>query len=188
MNWYIVHRGDTTRYSKIKKRLPDSIFVTDGETKLEGHLAALNKFVKETNDSHAIICEDDVYIHKNYKTIISDLNTTFDIVLLGYLIHRSPHEFGTIYYVKNNVSYYNYPEFFWGAQCYMISREYALKLLSKINTNDTPDQVITKYTDNRVFIYPPVAVEEGISNSEDSVHHWYHRKCKEFLYKELEYF
>ena len=154
--------------------LKNAHFIEAQETNLKSHLECLRCFV-HTGDSHGLIIEENVLLHIDYSVYLKDLKD-FDIVLLGYLIDKDPGKFGTFHSKFKNVSLYDYPEFFWGSSGYVISREYALKILDTVLDEPLePEQFITKYTENRVFMYPPLVIDNSDKN-------WFHKSCKDFLY------
>jgi GR25 family glycosyltransferase involved in LPS biosynthesis len=162
---------------------------------MESHLFLIKKFL-ESENTYGIICEDDIFIHKDFKNLVGVISNEFDerkldIVLLGYLINNIPELFGTFKFQSDGLSYYDYPDFLWGAHCYMISRGYASELLDTYNfeyaiQNEvySPDWLITKKSPKRCFVYPPLAVEEGEVNTTDEGQVWFHRSCKNFLFNE----
>lgn len=162
------------------------------------HLDAIKHFYDHTNASHCIVCEDDIHISKDFADKIKIIEHKFDqlqldVLLLGYLLpykidmNSSLHQkyYTVIGHIPDSV-FHRYPDDLWGCQMYMISRKYAKYLLDtytvqyaiehKILDHYNPDWIITK-NGQRAIIYPMLAVEEGINNSNDDYQVDYHRRC-----------
>lgn len=100
-----------------------------------GHLRAMEQFLRD-GDPWGIIIEDDVRFHKDFCDLVARLErhiTDADIVTLGFV--NFP--FGASELVDGipllkNVSLSN-P---WGAQCYMITRNYARHLVDTFSVDD----------------------------------------------------
>jgi hypothetical protein len=100
-----------------------------------GHLRAMERFLHDGGE-WGIIIEDDVRFHKDFKDLVLRLQahiTDADIVSLGFvnfpvgtpeLVDQIP--------LLRNVGLSN-P---WGAQCYMITREYARHLVDTFSVDD----------------------------------------------------
>lgn len=63
-----------------------------------GHLDIINDFYFNSNKNFAIICEDDIKLHKNFKEIITQIVSNpsihnLDLLLLSYLL---PYKFSDI--------------------------------------------------------------------------------------------
>jgi GR25 family glycosyltransferase involved in LPS biosynthesis len=164
-----------------------------------GHLDMIQTFYNDDSIDYGVFCEDDIQIHKDFKTIIPDVINDFktlglDVLLLGYLITFKIEHWFTGFNLKENVSkneltaknykYHNYPNDIWGAQMYMLSKDSAKNILNKYrdetgyadksfnNPEMTPfsaDFTITK-DGNRALIYPPLAIEDGKSSFEHYGH------------------
>lgn len=159
------------------------------------HLDNIKKFYYDTDASYAIICEDDIYVHKNLKELLPEIIEQFqvlklDILLLSYLLAAHPKNFCQLINVKNNHEYYTYPARLWGAHMYLISRSYAKHLIEKytlewgLSNSDksfSPDWIITK-NGNRAMIWPPLGVEEGDANTDHKRQTEFHKNCRKFLY------
>ena len=170
------------------------------------HLDCMKDFFENTDKTHCIICEDDIYISKNITNDIESIITNFDeleldILMLGYLLNHKidnnnyhhNHYFPVLNNanINNEYMYHSYPDDIWGTQMYLISRNYAEFLLNKftpqfafenIDTlNYNPDWIITK-NGKRALINPMIAVEEGInlSNHEGQIN--FHKSCCECNY------
>lgn len=126
-----------------------------------GHLDMINHFLTNSNKEYAIICEDDILIHKdfaNYLDYILDVfkKTSFDLLLLGYLCSNPIHTYSNFYELhvfpfktppfitninkENNIDHcppdypyklFNYPDSTWGTQMYMISKKQAKFIIDK---------------------------------------------------------
>ena len=113
-----------------------------------GHLRAMKKFI-ETDSKYCIIIEDDVRFHKQFNEMVPALEdymnqTNFDIFTLGFVNFPNKKWPSKEVVVGNqsileNVSISN-P---WGCQGYMISRNYAIKLV-ELFSNDNIYEVYKK--------------------------------------------
>ena len=152
------------------------------------HLDSIRDFYENTNSIHCIVCEDDIMISKNFKNELPNILQNFDqlkldILLLGYLL---PFKLNENYYFKpKSHQYYDYPNDLWGSQMYLISRTYAKFLLDKytiefaLNNLDkpySPDWVITK-NGNKAILYPMLAVEEGLTKTNNDSQNDFHKRC-----------
>lgn len=146
------------------------------------HLKIIQYYYENSTNNQIIVCEDDVYISRKYPILIdhvvSDLITNqLNIILLGYLLHEKL--FSTDHYLL-----YNYGDQLWGAQCYIITRQYAGQLLDKyvyhsFDLNICPfssDWIITKPKDKRAIIYPLLFLEEGHSGDAHVLHEQLHQQ------------
>jgi hypothetical protein len=163
-----------------------------------GHLDIIYDFYYNSDKNYAIICEDDIIIHKNIKEIIKNLIKDFDsmeldILLLGYML---PYKIGnnhiySNYRIKNEIfsnsffTYHEYPEYHSGTQMYMISKKYAKFILENYYNNFLIlmkkqfilDKLFIKQG-NRALIYPMIAIENN--NQEDN----YHILCHKIHYND----
>ena len=175
----------TDRYKKIN-------FASDF---VEGSsIGVLKKFLENNNNKYCVICESDVYLHLEFKQKLLYaleylMEHNLDLVLLGYLIHKSPEHFGELLdnEINPTVNFYKYDsKKLWGTNCYLITRKYAEKLLKEYlhdySLEDRFDYIVTKSTDKSCFIYPPLAVGYESTDSEDHGEIWFQRTCKEFLF------
>jgi len=110
-----------------------------------GHLRAMKRFL-ETNEKLCMIVEDDVRFHKNFHEKIRHIQsymtqTDCNMFSIGFV--NIPRSNETIkinnFEIIENVEISN-P---WGCQCYMISREYAEKLVT-LFSNDNIYEVYKK--------------------------------------------
>ena len=159
----VIHRGRTSLETKMG--------YATGIAATIGHIRAMKQLV-EDGSAWGIIIEDDVRFHKDFTRIANILESSVadaDIVSLGYV--NFPH--GTVDMIDDipiikNVHLSN-P---WGAQCYMITRQYAQHL---VNLFYDVDDLYTPYkghfvTDWVLFdpilgcrrhtLVKPIAVEE----------------------------
>ena len=109
-----------------------------------GHIRAM-KLISQSNDYWSIIIEDDVRFRRDFKEIVSRLESLrdVDVVSLGFVNfpHGTPHVYngvGLIPFVGLSNP--------WGAQCYMITREYAGHLARTFE----PDDLGESYSGNFV--------------------------------------
>lgn len=154
-----------------------------------GHLKMIETFYNNSDKKYAILCENDLYLHKNIKSLIPDIIYDFnhfdlDILLLSYLVSDRMEESG--YFDPNNnpingtsqiqFTYHkNLHEWLWGAQMYMINKSYAKYILDTYLYSDyaertitdkslkhfNTDFTITKDSPKKMVIHPMLAVEEG---------------------------
>jgi len=167
------------------------------------HLDCIRDFYENSDKLHCIVCEDDIYISKNYQNNIVNIVKNFDelnldVLMLGYLLSYKiemntdlhKHYF-SIVHNDNTGSYHSYPDDIWGTQMYLISKNYAEFLLNKFTPqfafenigtlNYSPDWIITK-NGKRALINPMIAVEEGINVSDDEGQRSFHKISHQFHY------
>jgi GR25 family glycosyltransferase involved in LPS biosynthesis len=165
------------------------------------HLDCIRDFFENTDKSHCIVCEDDIYISKNTINDIERIIKNFDeleldVLMLGYLlpfkIDNNNNNHNHYFPILNNSDinteymYHSYPDDIWGTQMYLISRNYAEFLLNKFtpqfafenidSISYNPDWIITK-NGKRALINPMIAVEEGINLSGHEAHIHFHKNC-----------
>jgi GR25 family glycosyltransferase involved in LPS biosynthesis len=164
------------------------------------HVQALQTFLKTSKD-YAIVAEDDVYLHRDFKRFIPKLIRTIrdlslDLLLLGYLIDHQPSSEAGFHQIldTNFGQFYTVPATLWGTQMYLVSRTHAMRLVREFDpccykgpVTYSADFLITK-TGSVAFLYPMMAVEEGEIRLDDTseggrVHARYHRACKDANYK-----
>ena len=171
------------------------------------HMDSIRDFYNSSNNEYAIICEDDILLHKDFVLDLPNILIEFeelklDVLLLGYLLNisseallKSP-EFSL---VKKNekYSYHELPYHLWGSQMYLINRNHAKFLLDKytiiyaitnIKTSPyNPDWTLTK--DGRhLLIYPMLALEEGITKTDHIGQNTFHQQCFDINYNPEIYF
>lgn len=175
-----------------------------------GHLDNIQAFY-DTGKPYGLFCEDDVQIRRDLATelptIMGEFNAmSLDILLLGYMttnpIEWWHHGYTLVYDGGSDVPYryHRYPENQWGVHLFMISREYARRLLdqydatyaSRVETDPelptyNPDWTLSKWTQKRALRYPMMAVEDGRGKYE----HWgqgeFHRNSHLANYVEGEF-
>jgi len=157
------------------------------------HLDMIGDFYFNSDKKFAIICEDDICIHKDVKKIIHNIINDFnilglDILLLSYML---PYKIGrenlfTNYKLKvvmpedSQFKYHEYPEYLSGTQMYMINKKYAYYLIDKYYFNYAgikdqhfiSDKILIK-EGNKALIYPMIAVED--ENQDDLYHQLCHK-------------
>lgn len=152
-----------------------------------GHLDMLQQFYNSGTE-YAILCEDDIALHKDLRNKLFNILDDFkklnlDILLLGYIYGADPDVFPINVYldsspIQENTTYcyYEYPNYLWGTQMYLISRRHCKYILDtfvqfpyadttlqdKTMTHFSSDWTITK-TGKRALIYPMVAVEVAMN-------------------------
>jgi GR25 family glycosyltransferase involved in LPS biosynthesis len=163
------------------------------------HLDIIKQFYINSDKKYAVICEDDICIHRNIKYILNKITSDFnilnlDILLLGYMLpYKIDNEHISMNYklkaninVKSSFKYHEYPEYLSGCQMYMISRNYAHYLLTtyyhvyasvKLNKPFLSEKIIIK-DGNRALIYPMLAVED---EHQDDL---YHQLCHNVHFNE----
>jgi len=173
-----------------------NITLTIHDKVMLSHMDCIQKFYN-TGKPLGIICEDDIYIHKTLdkeieKVVAFITKNQYDILLLGYLLnYKPPYHYHNLITSFDKYKVYDYNKELWGAQMYMVTRNYAKYLLDNFPINwkfDNPknpwasDWIITK-NGRRAMIYPMLAVEEGdrICDSNDG-QKIYHRDCKNIQY------
>jgi GR25 family glycosyltransferase involved in LPS biosynthesis len=168
------------------------------------HLSGIKQFLQSPKP-YAIIMEDDVFIRKSFKDDMPRILKRFkklklDILLLGYMAHTDPIKKYPIMSKDREYTYLDYSKDprLWGAQAYIITRDFGNKLLEKFSyvlQEDNPkppfipDHTITK-VGKRALIYPMLFVETGVCNSyygNLKLQTLLHQLTKLFNYKETDY-
>lgn len=165
-----------------------------------GHLDIIHDFYYHSNNEYAVICEDDILIHKDFneiiKKVVSDFNIlNLDILLLGYIVPykigydniTSNYSLKYPMYLHSPFKYHEYPEYLSGCHMYMINKDFAKYLLDKYYNkfagfDDSVfivDKTIIK-EGNRALLYPMLAIENG-EFQEDK----YHKLCNKIHYNEF---
>ena len=135
---------------------------------LLSHLWCLNDIIKN-NHQNAIIFEDDIILHKNFKNmLIQRLKTKYDLLILG----ACDFNFSQFNYknIQNNI--YNPTNFdkLYGAHANYYSLEGAKKMFefksSNISFFDNNYDVIFKYFKNKSAVCYPNLVVSDISTSD----------------------
>jgi hypothetical protein len=155
-----------------------------------GHLDMLDLFYNNSTAKYGIFCEDDIYVHKDFKMlmpkVVNDFeNLKLDTLGLGYLTRfKIEPWYGGMWEQKTQPGfvkqmegyhYHTYDDGHWGAQMYMLSRpmikhiletytgDYADRTLTDARLQTfSPDWILTKQDKNtRALISPPLAIEDG---------------------------
>jgi GR25 family glycosyltransferase involved in LPS biosynthesis len=174
-----------------------------------GHLDMLRLFLN-SDKAHAIFCEDDILIRKDFGQILPSIFRDFvelrlDVLLLGCLCSNGEFrqysnfpQLNTVH--QSKFEYYKYdsnPESaVWGTQMYMLNRAQAKYLLDKYsrgyadvslqNPSLVPfsaDWTITK-DGEKALIYPLVAIEDCSVDYSDEGQDHCRKKCYSLFYSE----
>lgn len=169
------------------------------------HVDSIQVFLNTTGDSEkfCIVCEDDVLLSKTLFALLPDVCSNFldldlDILLLGYLLPDKVLDSERFPVIKSHEEfvYRGYHSDLWGSQMYMVSRDYAKRLIetfqpSYILRTDSlpynPDWTITK-CGKRALISPMLALEEGEVKHECYAQSSFHQRCFETNFVEGEFF
>lgn len=209
---YILNNNNEVRKERMKKRFQNDVIFNEGvnidekEYKISkdtvrvwnimlSHLENIRQFYYNTDAQFAILCEDDIYVHKDLDPILPNVikdfqNLDLDIMLLSYLLPFHPRHSCSHILTNNNFEYYDYDNDMWGAHMYLISRAYAIYVLEKFTLDwaqqhqdepYSPDWILTK-KGKKALIWPPLGVEEGEVKTDDQGQIDFHRKCSRFLY------
>lgn len=164
------------------------------------HLDMIKAFL-ESDAEYGIFCEDDIHIRRSF---VNDLQIAIDaykrlnmsVMLLGYLINyrvSNTQIHGSHNLLETPFVFTAVVADLWGSQMYMMNKQRAKECLdmfhdpSAVKTHYSPDWTITKMA-GAACIYPMLAVESGIVQTD----HWgqiqFHKSCFETNYNEREYF
>jgi len=163
---------------------------------LYSHLLAIRTYLMYDSESpYGIICEDDVHLHKDFVAKLESLQEILekfkpDTLSLGYLTLNIPNIRAALGPDSPEALLLRYHESgLWGTQMYLISRDFAGKMLEYFDRPikyygqyfPTADFIITR-SKRGYFIHPPMAVEEmGDSvNSSSAPDDFHVRVHKEF--------
>jgi len=172
-----------------------------------GHLDMIHDFYYNTKKDFGIFCEDDIFLHKNLNNYWPRICLDFsclklDVLLLGYLLQTNPNDsedftMKRLYISNSPFTYYSFPDYVWGTQMYMLSREHAKYLLDKYGTGSgyaertildkslvpfSADWTLTK-EGNRAIITPIVVVEDNDTTYENDGQFHFHKKCFDLHFK-----
>lgn len=204
---------------KMPVNFVDPVFKSDTRLSIDGvqedhkrtysimlqHIDSIQAFLNTTDDSekYCIVCEDDVLVSKRLFALLPDVCSNFldldlDILLLGYLSPDKVLDSERFPVIKSceEFTYTGYHSDLWGSQMYMVSREYAKRVVetfqpSYILRSDglpyNPDWTITK-CGKRALIRPMLAVEEGEVKNECYEQSSFHQRCFETNFVEGEFF
>lgn len=163
-----------------------------------GHLEIINHFYHNSNTKYAIICEDDIIIHKDIKDLIRKVMIDFDILKLDILLlsYMIPYKITSSNIFcnfplkkempyKSHYKYYDYPNYISGTQMYMITKSYAKYILDTYKLNGdvffdypfTVDKTLI-HVGNKALLYPMLAIEN------DEQEDLYHQLCHKIHYDE----
>jgi len=169
------------------------------------HVDSIQDFLNTTDESekYCIVCEDDILLSKRLLEKLPEICSNFldlelDVLLLGYL---SPDKIldSIIFPVLKNekeFTYTGYHSDLWGSQMYMVSREYAKRVVETFHPGYilredslpyNPDWTITK-CGKRALINPMLALEEGEVKNECYAQSSFHRRCFEMNFVEGEFY
>jgi saccharopine dehydrogenase (NAD+, L-lysine-forming) len=209
-----------TRFDRLKipVNFVNPVFKSDLRLSIEGipeqhkrtysimlqHIDSVQDFLNTTDESekYCIVCEDDVLLSKRFLEKLPGICRTFseldlDVLLLGYLSPDKVLDSNLFPLIKSDPDflYTGYHSDLWGSQMYMISREYAKRLIetfqpSYILRADSlpynPDWTITK-CGKRALISPMLALEEGEVKNECYGQMSFHQRCFETNFVEGEF-
>ena len=167
-----------------------------------GHLDMLRLFL-DSDHSHAVFCEDDILIRKdfaqNLQNIVRDfVEMRLDVLLLGCLCSNRDFRQFTNFPRRHTIhssafEYYAYdsnPESaVWGTQMYMLHRGQAKYLLDKYSRGYnglvpfSADWTITKEGE-KALIYPLVAIENCSVDYDDAGQDHCRKKCYSIFYSD----
>nr|QBK89958.1 MAG: glycosyltransferase family 25 [Pithovirus LCPAC101] len=135
-------------------------------------------------NNYGIICEDDIMLSndflRRYEETIQNLPDNTPLICLSYLIWQ----YGDIKWSgkdRNIENICNIGKDVWGTQMYMISREYAIKVINKYDKDNhtlqsensghiLTSELITRKSGGYIA-YPPLAIEDCIFSSIAYVDH-----------------
>ena len=152
-----------------------------------GHLRCMQEFLK-TGDPLGIIIEDDVRFRKDFLQMVDRVSKYFydvDVISLGYV--NIPH--GNVEYIEDTIGIVRYVGLGnpWGAQCYMLSREYAQRFVDRFSGEDLLAAYTGHFVTDWVIFDPaigcrrhalstPICVEDSteptIAGSDNKVDLW----------------
>lgn len=165
------------------------------------HLSNIRHFYEKTDAAFGVFCEDDVYVHRDFKDKLSLVVPFFqsldlDVLLLSSLLPCHPKEMYPLIKETPDFSFYSCSDDTWGAHTYMLSRAQAGYLIEKYTVQwglrhhpEKPfasDWIITKRGE-RALLYPTLTVEEGGVKTDHQGHIGFHKACYEHLYDSHRY-
>ena len=171
------------------------------------HAAAIQRFI-DSGEPAAVICEDDVHIHRAFKVEMPCLlanmyKMDLEVLLLGYLTTNPPAMVnGSWHPLAQHFMYFPCAFDLWGAQMYLITREYALNAIAKYGPNTgypirslldpeltvfVADWIWNKASEKRGILSPMIAVEEGKIQSDENRYGGFHQLCFNVNYHHLGY-
>jgi hypothetical protein len=193
-NFYVVINDDSDKFNY------DKYYIQYKKTLsiMHSHIEIINHFYYNSNSKYAIICEDDIIIHKDIKTILRKVLIDFnilglDILLLSYML---PYKITLCEILSNyplkkempldsDYKYHDYPINISGTQMYMITKDYAKTILDKLHDNSVDFykkyftiEKLLLYECNKALLYPMLAIEN--CEQEDQ----YHKLCHNIHFDE----
>jgi hypothetical protein len=170
------------------------------------HLDSIRHFYENTTNDYLILCEDDILISKNMMNDLPSIIDNFkelklDVLLLGYLINfkldekNNNHDYQMIKKTDKYI-FYEFPYNLWGSQMYLMNRNNCEFLLNKytmeyaladLNRPYSPDWTLTK-DGKKALIYPMIALEEGVTKTDDHGQNTFHNDCFKTNYDETVYY
>ena len=163
------------------------------------HLDMINAFLN-SDAEYGMFCEDDIHIR---RTFVKDAQIAIDaykrlnisVLLLGYLTNYRVSDtqiHGYHALLETPFVFTSAGPDLWGSQMYMMNKQHAKTCLEMFNDSTTvkthysPDWTITK-TPGAACMYPMLAVESGIVQTD----HWgqvqFHKSCFDTNYNERDY-
>lgn len=135
------------------------------------HLKAIKTFITESTADMALICEDDILLHKNFddklREAISLVPKDFNLIQLSYMISN-------VSAFNNSLSknVYQITDAVWGAQLYLIKRKYAKiaverydRCITQLERPLTSEIIIRR--SGGYLVTPPLAIEECLDSDRD---------------------
>ena len=180
-----------------------------------GHMDNVRSFYA-TGKQYGFFCEDDVLLHRDFAKLLPTTICEFegmelDVLLLGYMTEY-PIEWWTpdCYLVYDpgadsdtKYRYHRYPQCLWGVHLYMISRDYAARLLQTYGPDYAaqhhlypdqyviynPDWTISKLAEpyKRAMRYPMLGLEDGKGQYEDYYQRQHHEISHQVNYRDGEF-
>lgn len=204
---------------KIPVNFVDPVFKSDKRLCVEGiqenskrtysimlqHIDSIQDFLNTTDETekYCIVCEDDVLLSKRLLEMLPGICKTFlelelDLLLLGYLSPDKVLDSERFPVIKSGEEFVcrGYHSDLWGSQMYMVSREYAKRLIETFQPNYilrtdslpyNPDWTITK-CGKRALLSPMLALEEGEVKNDCYEQSSFHQRCFETNFVEGEFF
>ena len=153
-----------------------------------------------SDKEYGVFLENDVYLHKNLKDELTyacykltELN--LDILLVGYLLNTTPENYGCrLVHTDNFNNFYQYDDHLWGSHGFILNKKQAKYFKDKYTVEYAldpsrveimcSDWVFTKASKNRMLLFPPLIVEEGIVETDHEGQIRFHQECKDYLYND----
>lgn len=164
------------------------------------HIKAVRTFLEMSGKDGCIICEDDILFHNDFQVLLQDImeNVPADIPCISFswmISDAIDQTFVGINPEKENLWNIN-PHVTWGAQCYYISTEYALKVIhhydhefwmlrTVFNRNKITSEIIIQLSEGYMVSHPLV-IEDCIDSDRAPqdlafhARHWIYWRYKNF--------